>query len=58
VRKSSLNRPFVCPILNNDFYFVEPDLSIVVSDALRAGHGLDYYPGETNFRAADILVIK
>jgi len=43
---------------NNDFSFLEPDLSIVVSDALRAGHGLDYYPGETNFRAADILVIN
>jgi len=43
---------------NNDFSFIEPDLSIVVSDALRAGHGLDYYPGETNFRAADILVIN
>ena len=43
---------------NNDFPFVRPDLNIVVSDALRAGHGLDYYPGETNFRAADILVIN
>jgi len=43
---------------NNDFSFIDPDLSIVVSDALRAGHGLDYYPGETNFRAADILVIN
>ena len=43
---------------NNDFSFIEPDLSIVVSDALRAGHGLDYYPGETNFRSADILVIN
>ena len=43
---------------NNDFSFIEADLSIVVSDALRAGHGLDYYPGETNFRAADILVIN
>jgi predicted GTPase len=43
---------------NNDFPFLEPDLSIVVSDALRAGHGLDYYPGETNFRSADILVIN
>jgi predicted GTPase len=43
---------------NNDFSFVQADLSIVVSDALRAGHGLDYYPGETNFRAADILVIN
>ncbi|NCF17945.1 MAG: GTPase [Haliea sp.] len=43
---------------NNDFSFIRPDLSIVVSDALRAGHGLDYYPGETNLRAADILVIN
>jgi predicted GTPase len=43
---------------NNDFSFVEADLNIVVSDALRAGHGLDYYPGETNFRAADIVVIN
>jgi len=43
---------------NNDFSFIRPDLNIVVCDALRAGHGLDYYPGETNFRAADILVIN
>lgn len=43
---------------NNDFSFIKPDLSIVVSDALRAGHGLDYYPGETNLRGADILVIN
>jgi len=43
---------------NNDFSFIRPDLGIVVSDALRAGHGLDYYPGETNFRSADILVIN
>jgi predicted GTPase len=43
---------------NNDFSFIAADLSIVVSDALRAGHGLDYYPGETNFRAADIVVIN
>ena len=43
---------------NNDFSFLAADLSIVVSDALRAGHGLSYYPGETNFRGADILVIN
>jgi predicted GTPase len=43
---------------NNDFSFFQPDLDIVVCDALRAGHGLDYYPGETNFRIADILVIN
>ena len=43
---------------NNDFSFIRPDLKIVVCDALRAGHGLGYYPGETNFRAADIVVIN
>lgn len=43
---------------NNDFSFIQADLNIVVSDALRAGHGLEYYPGETNFRMADILVIN
>jgi predicted GTPase len=43
---------------NNDFSFIAPDLSITVADALRAGHGQFYYPGETNLRAADILVIN
>jgi predicted GTPase len=43
---------------NNDFAFFKPDLNIVVCDALRAGHGLTYYPGETNFRGADILVVN
>ena len=43
---------------NNDVSFLAPDFSIVVSDALRAGHGLAFYPGETNFRRADVLVIN
>ena len=43
---------------NNDYPFVQPDLSIVVLDALRAGHEVAYYPGETNFRAADVLVLN
>ena len=42
---------------NNDFSFIKPDLDIVVVDALRAGHEIDYFPGEVNFRRADILVI-
>jgi predicted GTPase len=42
---------------NNDFSFIRPDLDIVVVDALRAGHEIDYFPGEVNFRRADILVI-
>jgi predicted GTPase len=43
---------------NNDFSFIRPDLDIVVVDALRAGHETDYFPGEVNFRRADILVIS
>ena len=42
---------------NNDFSFIKPDLDIVVVDALRAGHEIDYFPGEVNFRRADVLVI-
>ena len=42
---------------NNDFSFIRPDLDIVVVDPLRAGHEIDYYPGEVNFRHADVLVI-
>lgn len=43
---------------NNDFSFIKPDLDIVVVDALRAGHEIDYFPGEINFRRADVLVIS
>jgi len=43
---------------NNDFSFIRPDLDIVVVDALRAGHETDYFPGEVNFRRADILIVS
>ncbi|MEM4272298.1 MAG: cyclic 2,3-diphosphoglycerate synthase [Candidatus Bilamarchaeaceae archaeon] len=43
---------------NNDFPFYLPDLHITVADALRAGHELSYFPGEVNFRMADIIVIS
>ncbi len=43
---------------NNDFPFYASDLEIVIVDPLRAGHELLYYPGETNFRRADVLVIN
>jgi len=43
---------------NNDFSFIRPDLNIVVVDALRAGHETDYFPGEVNFRRADVLIIS
>ncbi len=43
---------------NNDFSFYVPDLDIVVTDPHRAGHETLYYPGETNFRSADVIVIN
>lgn len=43
---------------NNDFPFYKPDLLFVVADSLRAGHELSYYPGEANFRVADVIVIN
>ncbi len=43
---------------NNDFSFYKPDLLFVVADALRPGHELGYYPGETNFRMADVIVVN
>jgi predicted GTPase len=43
---------------NNDWSFFKPDLSIVVTDPHRAGHELTYYPGETNLRMADVVVIN
>ncbi len=43
---------------NNDLPFYKPDLHIVVTDPLRAGHELRYHPGEANLRMADIVVIN
>lgn len=42
---------------NNDGAVIRAGLRITVLDALRAGHELGYYPGETNFRAADVLAL-
>jgi len=42
---------------NNDFPFIKPDWEIVLLDALRPGHEKLYYPGEVNFRRADLLLI-
>ena len=42
---------------NNDTPFFRSDLEIVLVDPHRAGHELTHYPGQTNFRRADVLVI-
>ena len=43
---------------NNDLPFYKPDLHIVVADPHRAGHELTYHPGESNLRAADVVVLN
>lgn len=43
---------------NNDFSFYKSNLKIVVIDPHRPGHELKYYPGETNLRNADVLVMN
>ncbi len=43
---------------NNDMSFVTPDIEITVLDPLRPGHERSYYPGETNFLTADVLIIN
>ncbi len=43
---------------NNDFPFYKPDLLIVLTDPHRPSHEISYYPGETNLRMADVVVIN
>ncbi len=43
---------------NNDLPFYKPDIHIVVTDPLRVGHELTYYPGTANLRMADCVVIN
>ncbi len=43
---------------NNDFSFYFSDLEIVVVDPHRAGDELLYYPGEVNFKRADVIIIN
>jgi predicted GTPase len=43
---------------NNDLPFYRPNVWIALVDPLRAGHELRYHPGETNLRAADVILIN
>ena len=43
---------------NNDTSFYQPDLLITVVDPHRPGHELLYYPGETNLRVANVVIIN
>jgi predicted GTPase len=43
---------------NNDTPFFRPDLHITLVDPHRPGHELAYYPGESNFLMADLLILN
>jgi predicted GTPase len=43
---------------NNDTSFIKADLYLTVVDPHRAGHEVSYYPGETNVRLADVVVVN
>jgi len=43
---------------NNDLPFYKCDMHIVIADPHRAGHEMSYYPSETNFRLADLIIIN
>ena len=43
---------------NNDTPFFRPDLYVTLLDPHRPGHELTYYPGETNFLLADLLIVN
>ena len=43
---------------NNDFSFYHSDLNIALVDPLRPGQEIDYHPGETNLKMADLVIIN
>ena len=43
---------------NNDTPFFVPDVYITLVDPHRPGHELAYYPGETNLRLADVVLVN
>jgi len=43
---------------NNDTPFYQPDVHITLVDPHRPGHEIGYYPGETNVRMADVIIIN
>jgi predicted GTPase len=43
---------------NNDTPFYKPDLWITVADPHRAGHELDFFPGDVNFQRANVILIN
>lgn len=63
ILRAAENDPAGCDVIvwdggNNDFPFYRPSLTITVTDPLRPGNEIGYYPGEVNLRMADIVIIN
>ncbi len=63
ILRAAENDPDGCDVIiwdggNNDFPFYSSDLHITVTDPHRAGHGMQYYPGEVNLRMSDVVIIN
>ncbi len=63
ILREAENDPDGCDVIlwdggNNDFSFYQADLTITVTDPHRAGHELNYYPGEVTLRMADVVIIN
>ncbi|MBT8262948.1 MAG: cyclic 2,3-diphosphoglycerate synthase [Bacteroidia bacterium] len=63
ILRAAENDPDGCDVIvwdggNNDFPFYKSDLHITVTDPHRAGHGLQYYPGEITLRMSDAVIIN
>jgi len=43
---------------NNDTPFYKADLHVTLVDPHRAGHEMTYFPGESNFLMADLLIVN
>ena len=43
---------------NNDMSFYKADITFTVVDPHRAGHEMNYYPGNTSLRMADAIIIN
>lgn len=61
--RAAENDPDGCDVIvwdggNNDFSFYVSDLYLTLVDPHRPGHELNYYPGETNLRLADVVVVN
>lgn len=63
ILEAAENDPDGCDVIlwdggNNDFSFYKEDLALTVLDPQRAGHELNYYPGEISLRKADVAIIN